>query len=188
MSARRCCPMRPDACGFEPRRDDHLAIGDRTTGKPRRQRDGPVAAWKDTHLDFGAAGSIPARPAIVRGTGGMPTRGGYRTCRSCSTAARVNRAVEGAEWLPYISAASFARSNPRVRRGKPRAPAYLSRPGTRLPPFGDPDLLRTALSLRRMPGPSPFKWQGESSIFLHGTLSPAAAPHTARRRRRKREG
>lgn len=100
ISARRCCPMRPDACGFEPRRDDHLAIGDRTTGKPRRQRDGPVAAWKDTHLDFGAAGSIPARPAIVRGTGGMPTRGGYRTCRSCSTAARVNRAVEGAEWLP----------------------------------------------------------------------------------------
>lgn len=24
MSARRCCPMWPDACGFEPRRDDHF--------------------------------------------------------------------------------------------------------------------------------------------------------------------
>ena len=24
MSARRCCPMRQDACGFEPRRDDHF--------------------------------------------------------------------------------------------------------------------------------------------------------------------
>ena len=27
-SARRCCPMWPDACGFEPRRGDHFGGGD----------------------------------------------------------------------------------------------------------------------------------------------------------------
>lgn len=97
------------------------------------------------------------KPANGR-PGGARTR--MRPATSGSTVVPTYPDSHGAE--RYISAASFARSNPRVRRGKPRAPAYLSRPGTRLPPFGDPDLLRTALSLRRTPGPSPF--EGRASL------------------------
>lgn len=46
---------------------------------------------------------------------------------------------------------------------------YLSRPDTRLPPFGDSDLLRTALLLRRTLKASLCRLP-KSSVFLHGAL------------------
>lgn len=67
--------MWPDACGFEPRRDDHLAIGDRTTGKPRV--DSGMDLWRRGKTRVFSFAAPATRVRML----GEPTCGGATSAR-----------------------------------------------------------------------------------------------------------